>query len=193
MPRGRMTIGLYNSYDPVKFAEAHRRALARAAPVALAFDANLATFGFPFERDLRTPQQTAAWVSGTTTIGLGEVPPGARRSGTSPHVRVPEARLSTATRRRRRHHEPSRSEESGRREVPRGPAPRWDVVRAGVRPRPPRPRRSRRRGARPLPLRSHGPRARFGDRDRDRGGPRHHRGAPGFVGLRNPVRRSILK
>src|SRR5207237_9547959 len=70
MPRGRMTIGLYNSYDPVKFAEAHRRALARAAPVALAFDANLATFGFPFERDLRTPQQTAAWVSGTTTIGL---------------------------------------------------------------------------------------------------------------------------
>src|SRR2546429_5646153 len=71
MPRGRMTIGLYNSYDPVKFAEAHRRALARAAPVALAFDANLATFGFPFERDLRTPQQTAAWVSGTTTIGLG--------------------------------------------------------------------------------------------------------------------------
>ena len=70
MPRGRMTIGLYNSYDPVKFAEAHRRALARAAPVALAFDANLATFGFPFERELRTPQQTAAWVSGTTTIGL---------------------------------------------------------------------------------------------------------------------------
>jgi len=70
MPRGRMTIGLYNSYDPVKFAEAHRRALARAAPVALAFDSNLATFGFPFERDLRTPQQTAAWVSGTTSIGL---------------------------------------------------------------------------------------------------------------------------
>src|SRR5436853_6678564 len=70
MPRGRMTIGLYNSYDPVKFAEAHRRALARAAPVALAFDANLATFGFPFERDLRTPQQTAAWVSGATSSGL---------------------------------------------------------------------------------------------------------------------------
>ena len=69
MARGRMTLGLYNSYDPVKFAEAHRRAIARAAPVALAFDANVATFGFPFERELRTPQQLAAWVSGTTSIG----------------------------------------------------------------------------------------------------------------------------
>lgn len=64
-----MTIGLYNSYDPVKFAEAHRRALARAAPVALAFDANLATFGFPYERALRTPKEIADWVSGTTSIG----------------------------------------------------------------------------------------------------------------------------
>jgi uncharacterized protein len=64
-----MTLGLYNSYDPVKFAEAHRRALARAAPVALAFDANLATFGFPYERDLRTPVEIAGWVSGTTSIG----------------------------------------------------------------------------------------------------------------------------
>jgi len=64
-----MTIGLYNSYDPARFAEAHRRAIARAAPVALAFDANLATFGFPFEKDLRTPEDVAAWVSGTTSIG----------------------------------------------------------------------------------------------------------------------------
>ena len=64
-----MTIGLYNSYDPVKFAEAHRRALARSAPVALAFDANLATFGFPYEKRLRTPQEIAAWVSGTTSVG----------------------------------------------------------------------------------------------------------------------------
>src|SRR5438309_9935797 len=69
MPRGRMTLGLYNSYDPVKFAAAHRRAIARAAPIALAFDANVATFGFPFDRELRTPQQMAAWVSGTTSIG----------------------------------------------------------------------------------------------------------------------------
>ena len=64
-----MTIGLYNSYDAVRFAEAHRRAIARAAPVALAFDANLATFGFPYQKDLRTPQEIAAWVSGTTSIG----------------------------------------------------------------------------------------------------------------------------
>jgi len=64
-----MTLGLYNSYDPVRFAEAHRRAIARAAPVALAFDANLATFGFPWPENLRTPQEVASWVSGTTTIG----------------------------------------------------------------------------------------------------------------------------
>src|SRR5437879_12113677 len=69
MARGRMTIGLYNSYDPIKFAEAHRRAIARAAPVAIAFDANVATFGFPFDKDLRTPLQVAAWISGTTSIG----------------------------------------------------------------------------------------------------------------------------
>ena len=46
---GRLTLGLYNSYDPRRFAEAHRRALVRAAPLALAFGANLATFGFPFD------------------------------------------------------------------------------------------------------------------------------------------------
>ncbi len=71
MPQGRMTIGLYNSYDPVKFHEAHRRALARAGPVALAFDANLVTFGFPYARDLGTPTQIVEWVSGTTSIGEG--------------------------------------------------------------------------------------------------------------------------
>ena len=27
---GRMTIGLYNTYDPTKFREAHRRVLARS-------------------------------------------------------------------------------------------------------------------------------------------------------------------
>jgi len=46
---GRLTLGLYNSYDPRRFLEAHRRALARAAALALAFDANLATFGFPYD------------------------------------------------------------------------------------------------------------------------------------------------
>ena len=69
MARGRITLGLYNSYDPVRFAEAHRRAIARAAPIALAFDANLATFGFPFDKELSTPESVAAWVSGTTSIG----------------------------------------------------------------------------------------------------------------------------
>lgn len=69
MARGRMTIGLYNSYDPVKFHEAHRRALARAGPVALAFDANLATFGFPYAKDLDTPLDIVAWIAGTTSIG----------------------------------------------------------------------------------------------------------------------------
>jgi uncharacterized protein len=70
VPRlGRMTIGLYNSYDPVNFREAHRRILARAGPLSLAFDANLATFGFPFPKELSTPQEIADWVATTTSIG----------------------------------------------------------------------------------------------------------------------------
>jgi uncharacterized protein len=64
-----MTIGLYNSYDPIKFHEAHRRALARAGPVALAFDANLATFGFPYGAEQGTPLEIVDWVGGTTSIG----------------------------------------------------------------------------------------------------------------------------
>ncbi|TLZ50864.1 MAG: DUF531 domain-containing protein [Methanobacteriota archaeon] len=65
-----MWIGLYNSYDPRKFHEAHRRALARAGPIALAYDANLATFGFPYEvKDVSTPLQIVEWVSTTTSIG----------------------------------------------------------------------------------------------------------------------------
>ena len=71
MARGRMTLGLYNSYDRVRFAEAHRRALARAGPVAVAFDANLATFGFPYAEGLDTPAAIAEWVAGTTSIGEG--------------------------------------------------------------------------------------------------------------------------
>lgn len=66
---GRVTIGLYNSYDPVKFREAHRRVLARSGPLALAFDCNLATFGFPYDKDLSTPVEVASWVSTTTSIG----------------------------------------------------------------------------------------------------------------------------
>lgn len=67
--RGRVTIGLYNSYDPVRFHEAHRRALARAGALALAFDCNLATFGFPFDKDLSTPSEVSEWLTSTTSIG----------------------------------------------------------------------------------------------------------------------------
>ena len=66
---GRLTIGLYNSYDRVRFSEAHRRALARAGPLALAFDCNLATFGFPFDSQLSTPAEICDWVASTTSIG----------------------------------------------------------------------------------------------------------------------------
>ncbi|MEM4275891.1 MAG: DUF531 domain-containing protein [Thermoplasmata archaeon] len=66
---GRVTIGLYNSYDPVRFHESHRRALARAGPLALAFDCNLATFGFPYANELSTPTEIAEWVATTTSIG----------------------------------------------------------------------------------------------------------------------------
>ncbi|MGB0652338.1 MAG: DUF531 family protein [Thermoplasmatota archaeon] len=77
---GRLTLGLYNSYDPQRWQEAMRRALVRAAPVALAFDCNLATFGFPYDEgrrreskddeapDLRTPQEIAAFVAGSTSV-----------------------------------------------------------------------------------------------------------------------------
>jgi hypothetical protein len=68
--RGRLWIALFNSYDPRKFHEAHRRALARAGPVALAYDANLCTFGFPYEvKDVATPLEIVRWVAGTTSIG----------------------------------------------------------------------------------------------------------------------------
>lgn len=67
--RGRLTIGLYNSYDPTRFREAHRRALARAGPLALAFDANLVTFGFPFPEEIRLPTELAEWVADSTSIG----------------------------------------------------------------------------------------------------------------------------
>lgn len=71
MPQGRMTIGLYNTYDRTRLREAHRRVLARAGPVALAFDCNLVTFGFPYEREMRTPRDIVDWLSTTTSIGDG--------------------------------------------------------------------------------------------------------------------------
>ena len=69
MGKGRVTVGLYNSYNPSKFMEAHRRALARAGPLALAFGCNLALFGFPFPDEPKTPRELAEWVAGTTSIG----------------------------------------------------------------------------------------------------------------------------
>jgi len=51
------------------FREAHRRILARAGPLALAYDFNLATLGFPFPEDLRLPAELADWVASTTSIG----------------------------------------------------------------------------------------------------------------------------
>ncbi len=68
---GRMTIGLYNTYDPTKFREAHRRVLARSGPVALGFDCNLVTFGFPYEKEMRTSKDIVEWLSTTTSIGEG--------------------------------------------------------------------------------------------------------------------------
>ncbi|MEA3200670.1 MAG: uncharacterized protein QOE90_2098 [Thermoplasmata archaeon] len=92
---GRLTLGLYNSYDPRRFLEAHRRALVRAAALAMAFDANLVTFGFPYADlaasggrtaenrgrgaearrgqegeavELRTPLEIAEYVAATTSV-----------------------------------------------------------------------------------------------------------------------------
>jgi ADP-ribose pyrophosphatase YjhB (NUDIX family) len=79
MPR-RFTLALYNSYDPRRFHEAMRRALARAAPLAGAFGFHLAAVGFPFEDyetrsgerpRPRTPQEVAALVADSTSIGEG--------------------------------------------------------------------------------------------------------------------------
>jgi hypothetical protein len=64
-----MTIALYNSYDPNKFREPHRRVLARAGGLAMAFDMNLAVLGFPIPDGLGTPAEIAKWIAGTTSIG----------------------------------------------------------------------------------------------------------------------------
>lgn len=77
---GRLTIGLYNSYDPRRFAEAHRRALVRASALALAFDASLATFGFPYddlvEHGGRTAESRARGAD--ERRGMAEAPPSLR-------------------------------------------------------------------------------------------------------------------
>lgn len=69
MGKGRITIGLYNSYDPRKFREPHRRVIARTGGIAMAFDMNLALFGFPLPEDIKTPVEIARWIADTTSIG----------------------------------------------------------------------------------------------------------------------------
>jgi hypothetical protein len=78
---GRLTLGLYNCYDAKQWHDIMRITLARAGPVALAFDCHVATFGFPFaqarrrgakESDgLRTAREVAAFVAEGTSIGEG--------------------------------------------------------------------------------------------------------------------------
>ena len=64
--RGRVTIGIYNAYDPKTFREPHRRIIARAGDLAMAFNMNLALFGFPIPEDKRTPKEIADFIAGTT-------------------------------------------------------------------------------------------------------------------------------
>jgi uncharacterized protein len=78
---GKLTLGLYNCYDPKQWHDVMRITLSRAGPVALAFDCDLVTFGFPLEQarrrgakeadPLRTPQEVADFVADGTSIGEG--------------------------------------------------------------------------------------------------------------------------
>lgn len=78
---GKLTLGLYNCYDPKQWHDIMRITLARVGPVAMAFDCAVATFGFPFDqarsrgaRDsqpLRSPGEVAAFVAESTSIGEG--------------------------------------------------------------------------------------------------------------------------
>ena len=56
--RGRVTIGIYNAYDPKTFREPHRRIIARAGAL-----------GSPIPEDKRTPKEIADFIAGTTSIG----------------------------------------------------------------------------------------------------------------------------
>lgn len=71
---GTLTLGLYNSYHPTEFQDAMRRAIARAAPICVAFDCNLATFGFPFRQanhQITSPRAVASFIADSTSIGGG--------------------------------------------------------------------------------------------------------------------------
>ena len=67
----RLTMGIYNTYDPLKIREPHRRAVARAGALCAAFDLNLALFGFPFPPGDSTPAGIAESIAESTTIGQG--------------------------------------------------------------------------------------------------------------------------
>ena len=65
---GRITIGLYNTYDKRRIHDIHIRTIARASPICYAFDMNLALFGFPFkEKQSRIVEE----LSNSTTISDG--------------------------------------------------------------------------------------------------------------------------
>ena len=78
---GKLTLGLYNCYDPKQWHDIMRITLARVGPVAMAFDCDVVTFGFPFEQararkakesePLRTPTAIAEFVAASTSIGEG--------------------------------------------------------------------------------------------------------------------------
>jgi hypothetical protein len=61
-----LTLGIVNTYDKIKVHEAHYRSIARAAPLAYAFDFNLALFDYPFNMSAR---ELVSYVRGKTTIG----------------------------------------------------------------------------------------------------------------------------
>lgn len=77
---GRVTLGLYNSYDPVKFHEAMRRAAVRGGPLATGYGLHLALVGFPWKafRDAGgaplasvTPAAVAAALTERSSVGDG--------------------------------------------------------------------------------------------------------------------------
>lgn len=61
-----LTLGIVNTYDKIKVHEAHYRSIARAAPIAFAFNFNLALFDYPFSM---SPQELVDFVKDKTTIG----------------------------------------------------------------------------------------------------------------------------
>jgi len=68
---GRLWVGLYNSYGP-RFHEVHRRAVTRALALCMAFDCNLALFGFPLPEGLSTPKEISEFLADKTTISSRE-------------------------------------------------------------------------------------------------------------------------